>query len=107
MIISDKQCSEYRAMHLSFNDMVRKIFSDGMYHGNADIAKGAIGAALLNLESAVRADRVGCLFVIDDRGPNGEWARKSYLTTQKALSRLDALRNAMAAAQNPNHETSA
>ena len=92
-MLTDKQCDEFRRLRLSFNDMVREIFKAGFRAGDA-AQDGAIGDALLVLEKAVRADKIGCVTVISRYDSKGAWLRDEFKTTNAALDRLDALRNA-------------
>ena len=92
-MLTDKQCDEFRRLRLSFNDMVREIFKAGFRAGNA-AQNGALGDALLVLEKAVRADKVGCVTVISRYDNKGAWLRDEFKTTNAALDRLDELRNA-------------
>ena len=92
-MLTDKQCDEFRRLRLSFNDMVREIFKSGFRCGDA-AQDGDIGVALRELETAVRADKIGCCSVVSRYDSKGAWLRDEFKTTNAALDRLDALRNA-------------
>jgi hypothetical protein len=92
-MLTDKQCDEFRRLPMSLNNMMREIFKAGFRAGDAS-QDGALGDALRTLETAVRADKIGSVSVVSRYDSKGAWLRDEFRTTNAALDRLDALRNA-------------
>lgn len=67
-------------------------------HANQDKMNKAMAEAMIrelellrDLEKAVRADRVGCMYVKSHYDRDGHWLKDSYVSTQSALKALEEM----------------
>ena len=91
-MMTDKQCEYFINQSYGLHDMVRMVFNAGFIKGSAEDG-GAIGEALKELETAVRADAIGCIREIGKRDEHGRWLSHGYISVRSALSKLDKIRD--------------